>query len=120
MHFSFIFIVYLSTPTYVSVLYKVIFRGFINYVHFTPNVTSAIITSLIFVYKLHSQSQSLKYTRHTQKNGAVLIVNTIKPAPLFCVCPVYRTDLKNTGNDMQTEIVHKFHQAVPYYHNVTG
>jgi hypothetical protein len=34
----------------------------------------------------------LKYvsinTGHTQKNGAVLIVNTIKTAPLFCVCPV--------------------------------
>jgi hypothetical protein len=29
------------------------------------------------------------YTGHTQKNGAVLIVNTIKTAPLFCVCPVY-------------------------------
>jgi hypothetical protein len=29
------------------------------------------------------------YTGHTQKNGAVLIVNTIKTAPFFCVCPVY-------------------------------
>jgi hypothetical protein len=28
------------------------------------------------------------YTGHTQKNGAVLIVNTIKNAPFFCVCPV--------------------------------
>jgi hypothetical protein len=28
------------------------------------------------------------YTGHTQKNGAVSIVNTIKTAPLFCVCPV--------------------------------
>jgi hypothetical protein len=28
-------------------------------------------------------------TGHTQKNGAVLIVNTIKTAPFFCVCPVY-------------------------------
>ena len=27
--------------------------------------------------------------KHTQKNGAVLIVNTIKTAPFFCVCPVY-------------------------------
>jgi hypothetical protein len=34
------------------------------------------------------------YTGHTQKNGAVLIVNTIKTAPLFCVCPVYPTALK--------------------------
>ena len=30
------------------------------------------------------------YTGHTQKSGAVLIVNTIKTAPLFCVCPVYK------------------------------
>ena len=29
------------------------------------------------------------YTGHTQNNGAVLIVNTIKTAPFFCVCPVY-------------------------------
>jgi hypothetical protein len=29
------------------------------------------------------------YTGYTQKNGAVLIVNTIKTAPLFCVCPVH-------------------------------
>ena len=27
-------------------------------------------------------------TGHTQKNGAVLIVNTITSAPFFCVCPV--------------------------------
>jgi hypothetical protein len=30
-------------------------------------------------------------TGRTQNNGAVLIVNTIKTAPLFCVCPVYRS-----------------------------
>jgi hypothetical protein len=29
------------------------------------------------------------YTGHTQKNGAVLILFTIKTAPFFCVCPVY-------------------------------
>jgi hypothetical protein len=29
------------------------------------------------------------YTGHTQKNGAVLIVNTITTAPFFCVCPVF-------------------------------
>jgi hypothetical protein len=33
------------------------------------------------------------HTGHTQKNGAVLIVNTIKTAPLFCVRPVYCTVL---------------------------
>jgi hypothetical protein len=29
------------------------------------------------------------YIGHTQKNGAVVIVFTIKTAPFFCVCPVY-------------------------------
>jgi hypothetical protein len=29
------------------------------------------------------------YTGRTKNNGAVLIVNTIKTAPFFCVCPVY-------------------------------
>jgi hypothetical protein len=29
-----------------------------------------------------------EYTGYTQKNGAVLIVFTIKTAPFFCVCPV--------------------------------
>ena len=33
----------------------------------------------------------LAYTGHTQKNGAVLIMNTIKNAPLFCVCPVFES-----------------------------
>jgi hypothetical protein len=44
----------------------------------------------------HTRSLSLSlslyiyiYTWHTQKNGAVLIVFTIKSAPFFCVCPVY-------------------------------
>jgi hypothetical protein len=30
-------------------------------------------------------------TGHTQKNGAVLIVFTIKTVPFFCVCPVQFT-----------------------------
>jgi hypothetical protein len=29
------------------------------------------------------------YTGHTQKNGAVSIVNSFETAPFFCVCPVY-------------------------------
>jgi hypothetical protein len=33
---------------------------------------------------------TLNNTGHTQTNGAVLIVKTIKIAPFFCVCPVYR------------------------------
>jgi hypothetical protein len=35
------------------------------------------------------RQQNYTSTGHTQKNGAVLIVFTIKTAPLFCVCPVY-------------------------------
>jgi hypothetical protein len=34
-----------------------------------------------------------RYTGHTQKNGAVLIVNTIKTAPFVCVCPYYLEQL---------------------------
>jgi hypothetical protein len=30
-----------------------------------------------------------EYTGHTQKNGAVLILFTIKTAPFVCVCPVH-------------------------------
>jgi hypothetical protein len=29
------------------------------------------------------------HTGHTQKNGAVSIVNSFETAPFFCVCPVY-------------------------------
>ena len=32
-----------------------------------------------------------KYTGHTQKNGAVSIMNIIETAPFFCVYPVYNT-----------------------------
>jgi hypothetical protein len=46
------------------------------------------------LYKLsslttHTKRLSHTYTGHTQKNGAALIVFTIKTAPFFCVCPVY-------------------------------
>jgi hypothetical protein len=37
--------------------------------------------SMPIIYQLH-------YTGHTQNNGAVLILFTIKTAPFFCVCPV--------------------------------
>ena len=37
-------------------------------------------------------------TWHTQKNGAVLIVLTIKTAPFFCVCPVSRWILLRLRN----------------------
>jgi hypothetical protein len=37
-----------------------------------------------------------RYTGHTQKNGAFLIVFTIKTAPFFCVCPVFFWPVKPT------------------------
>jgi hypothetical protein len=55
LHFYYLFI----TPTYVSVLYKAIFKGFINYVHFTSNVPSVIITSPISLYISYNHLQSL-------------------------------------------------------------
>jgi hypothetical protein len=39
-------------------------------------------------------------TEHTQKNGAVLIVNTIKTAPFFCVCPVLKLIFKEYDRDL--------------------
>jgi hypothetical protein len=36
-----------------------------------------------------ADTEILAYTGYTQKNVAVLILNTIKTAPLFCVCPVF-------------------------------
>jgi hypothetical protein len=44
--------------------------------------------------------QAIIHTGHTQKNGAVLIVFTIKTAPFFCVCPVYNLIiLTKSGGD---------------------
>jgi hypothetical protein len=40
-------------------------------------------------YKPTCSNKLYIYTGHTQKNGAVLIVFSIKTAPFFCVCPVY-------------------------------
>jgi hypothetical protein len=41
------------------------------------------------MWTAHSEVCICIYTGHTQKNGTVLIVFTIKTAPFFCVCPVY-------------------------------
>jgi hypothetical protein len=38
--------------------------------------------------KITTKQQNTVNIGHTQNNGAVLIVFTIKTAPLFCVCPV--------------------------------
>jgi hypothetical protein len=62
-----------------------------------------VITGLQIVNKLlngtvgnsSARSSSNEYTGNPQKNGGVLIVNTIKTAPFFCVCLVY-TALTNT------------------------
>jgi phosphoglycerol transferase MdoB-like AlkP superfamily enzyme len=52
--------------------------------------TSSTLLTYILVYGLTLfKFEPLIYTEHTQKNGAVLIVNTILTAPFFCVCPVY-------------------------------
>jgi hypothetical protein len=50
-------------------------------------------------YKTVYSFSSGLYTGHTQKNGAVLIVNIIKTAPFFCVCPVFE-DTENKQNDI--------------------
>ena len=55
--------------------------------------------SLLYEVKCHGKGEVVKtntstiliviYTGHTQKNGAVLIANTIETAPFFCVYPVH-------------------------------
>jgi hypothetical protein len=51
----------------------------------THEVTSSVRSATTW----NSREENAKYTGHTQNNGAVLIVNTIKTAPFFCVCPVH-------------------------------
>jgi hypothetical protein len=46
----------------------------------------------------------LSYTGHTQKNGAVLTVFTIKTASFFCVCSVYVSTYKRfVSNSLYVE-----------------
>ena len=47
-------------------------------------------TDVMLLFALPLHLKQILNTGHTQKNGAVLIVNTIKTAPFFCVCPVHR------------------------------
>jgi hypothetical protein len=49
-------------------------------------------------YARHQEIENSSSTGHTQKNGAVLIVNTIKTALFFCGCPVY------TGQEDVTDV----------------
>jgi hypothetical protein len=72
--------------------------------HFRDTVTSLQHVTLTYLLRISrsitpqlvlSQTSTSEhttwyiYTGHTQKNGAVVIVNTIKTAPFFCVCPIY-------------------------------
>jgi hypothetical protein len=60
------------------------FSGRIKLFHFIVNV------KVNFTLELTMKAQrGSRCTGHTQNNGAVFIVFTIKTAPFFCVCPVY-------------------------------
>jgi hypothetical protein len=78
---------------------------------FIGNVTihfSSIYLSFLLLNNSQQQSPSLEaYTGHTQKNGAVLIVNTIKTVPFFCVCPVLSQLVKKFPAFYGTPKVHK-------------
>jgi hypothetical protein len=60
MHFTFTFIMYLYTPTYVSVLCKTVFRGLKNYVHSTSSVNSGIILCNITVHTAAWDTDDIK------------------------------------------------------------
>jgi hypothetical protein len=65
-----------------------------TYIVSASHITYISIASVVKYYIVSSNLKSIfsvrsSNTGHTQKNGAVLIVNTIKTAPFFCVCPVY-------------------------------
>jgi hypothetical protein len=58
------------------------------YVQLSLNITYDRPTFRSVPHKpIHERPEQLN-TGHTQENGAVLMVNTIKTAPFFCVCPV--------------------------------
>jgi hypothetical protein len=48
-----------------------------------------IVTNTVVSHTIRSVICVSLYTGNTQKNGAVLIVNTIKTVPFFCVYPVH-------------------------------
>jgi hypothetical protein len=59
-----------------------------------PGPYRAVEPRIIIIYYIYINSCEKRYKAlvnrgHTQKNGAVLIVFTIKIAPFFCVCPVF-------------------------------
>jgi hypothetical protein len=55
--------------------------------------------------------QEMTYTGHTQNNGAVLIVNTIKTAPFFCVYPVF---LFKTNNEQKFNCIYAQSQSYSF------
>jgi hypothetical protein len=64
-----------------------------------PLLYAILLLSTIYTHQLDATLfkklySFLKHTGHTQKNGAVLIVFTLKTAPFFCVCPVFKNFLK--------------------------
>jgi hypothetical protein len=61
IHPTFVFYYSFINPYICFGLYKVIFRGFINYVHFTTNVLSAIIISPIYLYMKYIYLQYTVY-----------------------------------------------------------
>jgi hypothetical protein len=66
--------------------------------HFNPPVYQNYIKICFLAYSI---TKSLNmYTGHTQQNGGVLIVNTIKTAPFFCVCPVYSGIIKKVMSSL--------------------
>ena len=69
-----------------SVKFRVLTTSFLNIpLYIIPSKSSSLKQALSMSFFI----QHFIYTGHTQTNGAVLIVNTIKTAPFFCVCPVY-------------------------------
>jgi hypothetical protein len=70
------------------------------------------------------------YTGHTQNNGVVLIVFTIKTAPFFCVCPVYNRHVVVNGCPMHKKLynnkiielhfVFTVHFCITDYHSPTN
>ena len=56
-------------------------------------------------------SSGTRYTGHTQKNGAVSIVNSFETAPFFCVCPVMYTLYKKDVCHFELECAYVEHTA---------
>ena len=58
-------------------------------------------------------------TGHTQKNGAVSIVNSFETAPFFCVCPVYHTSSEDYTPRRECEML-RIHTTRTIRHRSTS